>query len=120
MNYKKMDIVSDIYFHLFGFKNGYELEKNLGFDVSFRSKQLDITDSSYNFDFQATTYQSKDENIYFNISLFDYETGKTYDAGYFYIKDNNGIINGDHLRALAKIIEVGNEYTENIFINREA
>lgn len=112
---KKYSITDEIYFSLFGFKNGYKYESQFGFDIGFKSVEIDLTETSRNLDFEISTYQSKDENIYFNVSLLDYDTAKKYDCGFFYIKDNRGEINAAHLQALALIIAKGNEITDRIF-----
>ena len=115
---KKYNIVNNIYFELFGRSNNYRIENICGgcFDVSFcQDQEIDITKTSFNLDFVVKTFQSRGENIYFNIILFDYETKIEYFAGCFYIKDNRGMINNNHLQALSYIIESGNQKTAEIY-----
>lgn len=110
MKKKTINPVENIYKNLFCLK-----KSKWGFDVDARGVDIDPAETSRNLDFKISTFQSRSENIYFNVFLYDYETKKDYFIGYFYIKDNNGIINAEHLQALAEIIAAGNIETENIF-----
>lgn len=118
-NLKKFDLVSEIYARLFGYFNGYKIEKELNTDVcpacEGNREKIDITKTSGNLDFKVSTYQSKDENVYFNISLFDYDTKEDHHTGYFYIKNYTGEIGETELKALSYIIKAGNQITSEIF-----
>ena len=97
----------------------YEDNNGGGFDVSYsHEKEINLEETSKNLDFKVSTFQSKCENIYYNISLYDYVTQKEYSAGYFYIKNYSGIIGKLETTALYDIISIGNELTEEIFYNR--
>lgn len=116
---KNYDLIFEIYEKLFGYFNGYKIEKEIGLDVlpqadAFREK-IDITQTSGNLDFKVSTYQSRGENIYFNISLYDYEKKTEHKAGYFYIKNNTGTIGLNETKALFYIMQAGNDITEKIF-----
>jgi len=101
------------------FWNCYHDEKEQkSFDLSWNNeKDIDLTQTSYNLDFKVSTFQSRSENIYFNISLFDYETKKEIDAGYYYIKNYTGIIGTLETKALLDIIEAGTEITNKIYFD---
>ena len=111
------NIVNEIYVILFGLNGIYRTEFN--FDVSSRGLDFDINQTSHNLDFSVSTFQTRSENVYFNCFLYDYETKERHDIGYFYIKDNNGLISADHLKALYLIIQTGTIITEKIFNNME-
>lgn len=108
--YQSFNLVATIYSNFFAFgKSG------LSFDVSASGINFDYTKTSGNLDMRVTTNQTRSENIYFEVSIFDYDTKKSYNVGYFYIKDNNGIIAAEHLKALYTIIDEGNQITADIW-----
>ena len=110
----KYNIVQEIHKELFGLKAPYRNKFN--FDISYNGDQvIDITQTSGNLDFKISTYQSRSENVYFNVSLYDYNTNKEINAGYFYIKNYTGEIGPEELQALALIIEAANQITATIF-----
>lgn len=84
-------------------------------DIGSRSKDIDLTKTSYNLDFKVSTYQTRCENVYFNISFYDYQKKEETEAGYFYIKNFTGEITSKELEALADIIAIGNELTTRIY-----
>ena len=89
-----------------------------GYDLSWNSlEEIDLTKTSYNLDLKVSTYQSRSENVYFYISLFDYSTHKEYTAGYYYIKNYTGLIGKNELIALNDIIEIGTDITNEIYRN---
>ena len=108
--YSSFNIVDKIYFDHFSFN-----KSGLPYDVGGSGINFDYTQTSGNIDMQVKTNQSRSENIYFEVSIFDYDTKRSYNVGYFYIKDNNGVISADHLKALAIIISAGNEITADIW-----
>lgn len=110
----KRDILQEIYNNFID-DNFHAYKYDL--DLNYKSIPVDVSKTSYNLDFCVSTEQSKSENVYFNCSLFDYETKKSYDLGYFYFKDNNGCINKNMMLFLADIIAVANDIMENIFRN---
>lgn len=111
---KKYNIVQEIHNELFGLKAPYRNKFN--FDVDYNGDQvIDITQTSGNLDFKISTYQSRSENVYFNVSIYDYNSNKEINAGYFYIKNYTGVIGPEELQALALIMEAANKITENIF-----
>lgn len=112
---KKFDIVKAIYNELFGIGNRRQLESELNMDIGYHGVVRDLTQTSCNLDFKVSTFQSRSENIYFNVSLFDYDTKETTDAGYFYIKNYTGEISENELKALYHIMITGNKITEKIF-----
>lgn len=118
-NLKKFDLISEIYGRLFGYFNGYEIEKELNTEINpaceGNREKVDITKTSGNLDFKVSTYQSMGENVYFNISLFDYDTKEDHPTGYFYIKNYTGEIGETELKALSYIIKAGNQITKEIF-----
>lgn len=96
----------------------HDEKEEKSFDLSWNNeKEIDLTQTSYNLDFKVSTFQSRSENIYFNISLFDYETKKEIDAGYYYIKNHTGIIGALETEALLDIIEAGTEITNKIYFD---
>lgn len=110
-----LNIVNQIDDILFNYFNG-RLKGAFSYDIlPGEAVDIDLTQTSYNLDFKVSTYQSKSENIYFYISLFDYETKKEYNAGYFYIKNYTGVIDKESCLALYEIISEGNNITESIF-----
>ena len=120
---KKYNLVNDIYHRLFGLSGSISGRDGSGnyfnkysYDVSYGdAPTLDITKTSGNLDFTVKTFQSRSENIYFYVGLYDYERREDIPAGYFYIKDNHGRINRDHTRVLYDIIDAGTDITESIF-----
>jgi len=90
----------------------YGVDLNYIWDV-----EIDLTQTSYNLDFKVSTYQSRNENIYFYISLYDYETKKEFAAGYYYIKNYTGTIGSLETIALLDIIEAGTKLTHTIYWN---
>ena len=91
-------------------------DENGGFDVSYNNNtDLNLEETSKHLDFKISTYQSKSENIYFYVSLFDYQTKKEFSCGYFYIKNYSGVIGKLETIALYDIISIGTELTEEIY-----
>lgn len=86
-----------------------------GMDLSANGKEIEVDKTSGNLDFGIKTYQSRMENVYLYAFLFDYETKKEYDLGYFYFKANQGLINREMMEYAAEIIERGSRITEEIF-----
>ena len=107
MNTKKYNITEDIYKKLF--------LNNPTVDIGSNGKEINLTNTSYDLDFKVSTYQSRGENIYFNISLYDYRKKEEHDAGYFYIKNYTGEISLTECKILADIIQTGNKITADIF-----
>lgn len=112
---KKYNIVENIWKDLFGYHNKYNIESELNIDIGSHGLEIDLTKTSCNLDFKVSTYQSKSENIYFNVSLYDYETKETTNAGYFYIKNYHGEVSENDLKALFYIMQAGNKLTNDIF-----
>lgn len=108
---KKYNIVQDIWSELFGYHGRHK-----DIDVSYGGdKEIDLTETSGDLDFKVSTFQSRGENVYFNISLFDYDTKEERPTGYFYIKNYTGEIGENELKALSYIIKAGNQITKEIF-----
>lgn len=108
---KKYNIIQDIWSELFGYHGRH---KQL--DVSYGDDQiLDLTETSGDLDFKVTTQQTRSENVYFQVNLYDYRKKQDIYAGYFYIKNYTGLIGSDELKALNLIMQAGNKRTEAIF-----
>lgn len=87
-----------------------------GIDLNYSKEiEIDLTETSYNLDFRISTYQSRSENVYFFISLWDYDTKKEIPAGHYYIKNNTGIIGKLEAVALLDIIQAGTDLTNKIY-----
>lgn len=106
INYKKFNIADTIYF---------AINKEVVLDLGAHGPELDITKTSGNIEIQFTTYQTHSENVYFNISIYDYNEKTTTDAGYIYIKHNNGMIDNDAIQVLYKAIQAANRISSDIF-----
>ena len=109
----KENILDEIYYSFR--EEGTHFICRYGLDLGVHSKEFDVTKTSGNLDFRIETYQTRFENVYFNIYLYDYNTNEEYDIGYFYFKANNGRINKEMMMFMADILEKGNEITERIF-----
>ena len=106
---KKIDICRIIY-------ENVQKRKIGSFDIGYHTKEeLNPDETSKNLDFQIRTYQTRFENMYFNIIAYDYETKKDYDLGYLYIKDNGGEIGATHGWIAYTIIREGQILTNKIF-----
>lgn len=107
MNVKKYNIISEIYKKLF--------LNNPAVDIGTNEENIDLTNTSYDLDFKVSTFQSRGENVYFNVSLYDYRKKEDHPAGYFYIKNYTGEISFIECKILSDIIQAGNELTTEIF-----
>lgn len=103
---KKRNIAEEIYF---------EIHNDITLDMGYHGKEIDITATSANLDIHFTTEQTHFENIYFTITIYDYNNKTEIPAGYIYLKHNNGMIDSAALQTLLKAIEAGNNITTNIF-----
>ena len=109
---KKYNIVQDIWSELFGYYGTHKAD----FDVSYGDEQiLNLTETSGDFDFKVTTQQTRSENVYFQVNLYDYRKKQDIYAGFFYIKNYTGLIGSEELKALNLIMQAGNERTQQIF-----
>lgn len=110
---KGRNIVDEIYFSFSEKGKGYICRYNL--DLGAFGVAFDPKTTSGNLDFQLRTSQSRSENVYMFASLYDYDRKETHQIGYFYFKDNNGLVTKEMMMWAADIIAKGNEITEKIF-----
>ena len=108
----KMNVVQEIAKRLRGDNH---LLSRYGLDLDYKGVEIDILSTSCNIDFSLETYQSRSENVYFYATLCDYYGGKKYPIGYFYIKDNNGLMSKDMMLFAYDIITEGTKITEEIY-----
>lgn len=108
INSKSRNIVDEIYF---SFDNGY----NYGLDLGCDGKEIDYTATSGNLDFILETQQTHFENVYFNAYIYDYNTKNKIYVGFFYFKDNHGVMTKNMMLYAYDIIEAGNKITKQLF-----
>lgn len=106
VNYKKYNIADAIYF---------TINKEVALDLGADGPEVDITETSGNIDIQFKTEQTHNENIYFNIIIYDYIKKTEIKAGYIYIKHNRGVIDADAMQVLYKAIQAANQISADIF-----
>ena len=106
VNYKKYNLADAIY---------YAINKDITIDLGADGPEIDITQTSGNIDIQFKTEQTHSENIYFDITIYDYNKKTELKAGYIYIKHNRGMIDEKAMQVLYKAIQAANEITAEIF-----
>jgi hypothetical protein len=89
--------------------------KEVSLDLGADGPTLDITETSGNLDIKFETYQTHFENIYYYITIYDYNKKEETKAGYLYLKHNGGVIDADAIQVLYKAIQAANEITTDIF-----
>lgn len=104
--YKKYNLADALYF---------AINKEFSLDLGADGPTLDITETSGNLDIKFQTEQTHSENIYFNITIYDYNKKTETKAGYLYIKHNRGVIDEAAMKVLYKAIQAANEITADIF-----
>lgn len=104
--YKNYNLADEIY---------YRIRKDFTIDIGADGPDIDITETSANLDIQFTTQQTHSENIYFDITIYDYNKKTELKAGYIYIKHNRGMIDEKAMQVLYKAIQAANEITAEIF-----
>lgn len=106
VNYKKYNLADAIY---------YAINKDITIDLGADGPEIDITETSGNIDIQFKTEQTHSENVYFNITIYDYNKKTETNAGYIYIKHNRGVIDADAMQVLYKAIQAANQISADIF-----
>lgn len=104
--YKNYNLADEIYFRII---------KDFTIDLGADGPNVDITETSGNLDIQFTTQQTHSENIYFDITIYDYSKKTETNAGFIYIKHNRGMIDEKAMQVLYKAIQAANEITAEIF-----
>ena len=94
---------------------------NYSYDFSCKAnketldKQYEIIKNGCNCDIQVTIEQTCNENIYFNLTLYDYNTKEKIDLGYIYSKNFRGFFDVGDGKFLVDLYKSINKMTERLF-----
>lgn len=70
---------------------------------------------SYNIDFRIEIEQTWRENVYFNITLYNYNDSEEVNLGYFYIKNYSGKVDDQVLGCIGFLYKQLNKLAVKIF-----
>lgn len=91
------------------------------YDIGYFSRRnINISEiKSCNYDFMIKTYQTRMENIYVDVIMYDYVTEETVNLGYFYLKNFTGkfILKRD-FKMIQFVISAFNNITDDIWENQ--
>lgn len=110
---KKIDYLWEIY-KTFSDGKGHTYKYGLDLGLS-GNNDFDISQTSKNLDFRMSSYQTKNEKVYFECYFWDYEKKTDFFLGSFYFKDNGGTMSKNMMLFAYDILCEGNKITKRIF-----